>query len=409
MIIFILERDEKIANELKKFLEIYNFDTKIISSVKKLKTEYSNCKPNLIISNPIISNLPPFYFIKCIREEINDQKTPIIIYHEKPTKDLLSLAKTFKISSFLKYPFDKKNLLERIYKLLKLTHKKIENVNILKKNKIIGEINRKIEQLPPFPSVIQEIERMINNKKTNASDFEDVIKKDQVITAKVLKIINSPFFSLSRKISTISESVAYMGFDTLKSVIYSAYASKLLNVNLPAYNYKKNELWKHSYLTACFSKEISKFLHGDIKSQEEIFIGGLLHDIGKLIIGNLAKEKNLYFFKNSDPEIALIEMEKEYFYLNHQEVGKLIAEKWNLPEIHKNIIENHHLTSEINNKNVAIANLANFISKSILNLKITNFDETKKKEALDLLNLKDEDYTDIKLHCEQALNKIQLL
>ncbi len=408
MKIIIIEKDEKIANELKNFLEFYNFEVEIIYSFNKLKKEYNKSNPDLIITNPIFDNFQPFYFIKWIRETVNDYKTPIIAYHQKPTKDILINAKKYKISTFLIYPFDKNDLLKRIFKILGLEDNNVKDINILKKNKILNEINRKIEQLPPFPAVINEIERLINDKKSNASDFEEVIKKDQVITAKVLKIINSPFFSLSRKISTISESVAYMGLDTLKSVIYSAYASKLLNVSLPAYNYKKNELWKHSYYTACFSKEISKYLNYETKIQEEIFIGGLLHDIGKLIIGNLAKDKKLQFFKNLDSNFTLIEIEKGYFYLNHQEVGELIAEKWNLPDIHKEIISNHHLTNENLNKNVAISNLANYISKDILNLKIVEFDENKKVEALSFLNLSDDDFQEIHNNCKKLSENLEL-
>ncbi len=408
MKIIIIEKDEKIANDLKNFLDFYNFDVEIINSFTKLQKEYEKSKPDLIITNPVFGNFQPFYFTKWIREVVNDYRTPIISYHTKPTKDILQKAKKYRISSFLIYPFNKNDLLKRILKILGLEENNVKDINILKKNKIINEINRKIEQLPPFPAVISEIEKLINNKKSNAPDFEEVIKKDQVITAKVLKIINSPFFSLSRKISTISESVAYMGLDTLKSVVYSAYASKLLNVSLPAYNYKKNELWKHSYFTACFSKEISKYLDYDTKIQEEIFIGGLLHDIGKLIIGNLAKDKNLQFFKNFDSKFTLIEIEKGYFYLNHQEVGELIAEKWNLPDVHKEIIGNHHLTNKSINKNVAISNLADYISKDILNLKIVEFDEDKKNEALSFLGLSIDNFQKIYNNCKKLSENLEL-
>ncbi len=415
MIIYILEKDEKISKELKELLELNNFKVEVFYSTKKFKESFLNNKPDLIITNPIIENFSPFHFVKWIRTELNDLKTPIIAYHNQPTKEILTLAKKYKVSSFILYPFNKKDLIQRIFKLLQLKNKiKIEStgkydINLLKKNRILDEIKRKIDQLPPFPSVINEIERLINSKKSNASDFEEVIKKDQVITAKVLKIVNSPFFSLTRKISTISESVAYMGYDTLRSVVYSAFTSKLLNISLPSYGYKRNELWKHSYFTGCFSKEISKNLGYDSKKQEEIFIGGLLHDIGKLILGNLAKEQKISFNKLNGNNLGLIDLEKKYFFLNHQEVGKLIAEKWNLPEIHQEIIENHHLSSNNNCNNlkeIAITNLADFISKNFLKIEIHDFDKKKCNEALTILNLKEDEFEIINKKCENLMEKI---
>ena len=413
MKIFIIEKDDNISNEIKNFLIKYNFEIEKFNSFKKFSQKFLSEKPDLIIANPIFEGLSPYYFIRWMRVEQGDLKTPIIAYHPQPTKEILTLAKKYKVSTFILYPFNKQDLIQRIFKLLGIKEKisikeEPKDINVIKKNRILNEIKRRIEQLPPFPAVIHEIERLINDQKSSASDFEDIIKKDQVITAKVLKIVNSPFFSLSRKISTISESVAYMGYDTLRSVVYSAYASKLLNVSLPAYGYKKNDLWKHSYFTACFSKEISKYLKYNQKNQEEIFIGGLLHDIGKLIIGNLARNEKIQFYRIENGSAGIIEIEKKFFYLNHQEVGKLIAEKWNLPEVHKDIIENHHLSKDINtNKDkIAISNLADYISKSILKLPISDYDDEKKKNAFEILNLDENDFDKLCKICENSLEKI---
>ena len=403
MKILIFENNDKIIKNLRNIFEPLGIEISIYFSLFKLKQYFNNENPNLIIANANLFNL-----VRCVREELNEKKIPVVAYHDKPNRDILNEAKKYKVSTFIVYPFEKEDFLKRIFKLLKLDYEKsLHQVNESYKEKISQEIIKRVEKLPPFPSVIREIEALINDKKSSASDFEDVIKKDQVITAKVLKIVNSPFFSLNRIITTISESVAYIGFDTLKSVIYSAYASKLLNVSLPSYGYKKNELWKHSYYTACFSKEISKFLKYSKKIQEEIFIGGLLHDIGKLIIGSIAKEQNIKFLLKKNASI--IEVEKKYFFVDHQDVGKIIAEKWNLPEIHTKIIKNHHLSDTKNNSldKVAIANLADYISKTILKIKLTDYDEIKKQEAEKIINIENSEFEKIFEICHESLDKIQ--
>ena len=412
MKILIIEKNENIAKELNNLFTQYNFQVQNVNNFQKFVNLIEKNPPDLIIANPIFEGFSPFYFIRWLRNE-KRLLIPVIVYHSKPDKDILVLAKKYKVNSFILYPFNKKDLITRVFKLLGLDEKNIKisnqpsDVNLIKKNKIVDEIKRKIEQLPPFPSVIREIEALINSKKSSASDFEDVIKKDQVITAKVLKIVNSPFFSLSRKISTISESVAYMGYDTLRSVVYSAFTSKLLSVSLPSYGYKKNELWKHSYVTACFSKDISKQFKFDKKTQEELFVGGLLHDIGKLIIGQIAKDEKIFFHKEVNENNSIIELEKKYFFMNHQETGNLISEKWNLPEIHKKIISYHHLNGENGiDKEVCIVSLANYISKQLLNLPVFKNDEMKLEITLKNLNLDENKYNFIFKSCEDSLSKI---
>ena len=409
MKILIVEKNEKIEDSLKDFFSEYDLgvDFEIVKSFTDFKKIIESSPPDLIICNAQIEGYPSFFFIKWLRAEKGFDKIPIILYNEKPTKEMLTLAKKYRVNSFILYPFNRDDLLKRILRFLKIEKIKINKKKEEKNTDVIKKIKNKIELLPPFPSVIHEIEDLINSKKSSASDFEEVIKKDQVITAKVLKIVNSPFFSLQRKISTISESVAYIGFDTLRSVVYSAFTSKLLNVDLLTYGYKRNELWKHSYLTACFSKEISKYFDYSSKSQEEMFIGGLLHDIGKLILGELAKEENIILYKEVNEDSSIIDIEKKYFSISHESAGKLIAEKWNLPEIHTKIISNHHLRNEnVNDKDVAIVALSNFFSNKFLGFKIMKIDEREVEIAINILSVEDKDIEKIEEVCKNLMGKV---
>ena len=408
MKILIIEKDDKIENSLKEFFKEYDLgvEFEIIKSFVNFKKIIETSPPDLILCNANIEGYPAFFFIKWLRVDKGLTKLPVILYSENPTREMLNLAKKYRVNSFILYPFKKNDLLERILKFLKIKEIKVNKKRDDKD--IIDKIKSKIELLPPFPSVIHEIENLINSKKSSASDFEEVIKKDQVITAKVLKIVNSPFFSLQRKISTISESVAYIGFDTLRSVVYSAFTSKLLNVNLPAYDYKRNELWKHSYLTACFSKEISKYFDYSSKSQEEMFIGGLLHDIGKLILGSLAKEENIIFYREVDENTSIIDIEKRYFSISHEEAGKLIAEKWNLPEIHNRIISNHHLRNEnSNDKDVAIVAISNLFSNKFLGFKILKYDEKEIEKAMSILSIEEKNVKELEEVCKKLMGKVE--
>ncbi len=259
-----------------------------------------------------------------------------------------------------------------------------------------------IDKLPSFPAVIREVEKLINSENSNAKDFEEVIEKDQVITAKILKIVNSPFYSLARKFTTISESVAYIGLDSLRSIIYSASVSNLLKVSIPTYGYKREQLWKHSYTTAILSKMLGKLLKFDDKLSEELFVGGLIHDIGKIVVGVIAKKENIIIVKKDDNLNDILEKEKKYFYYTHEHIGGLIADKWRLPEIHKKIIMNHHNSID---KETAIVALANNLSNELIGLE--TLADNEKEKYYEELNIDEETIEKIKDEVSELVENIE--
>ncbi|MBI4616228.1 MAG: HDOD domain-containing protein [Planctomycetes bacterium] len=232
-----------------------------------------------------------------------------------------------------------------------------------KKQRILLEL----ENLPSLPSVVIEIMKLIQDPDSSARDFEEHVRKDQVLAGKMLKLVNSSFYSLSRKISTINEAVVVLGFNTLKSLVLATSTRKFLERQLSGYGYDKKGLWKHSISCAGGCKFLGRELGlGDMVS-EEIFVAGLLHDIGKLILGPMIEENMETFRKKVAEGASALDAEQAATGFDHAAVAGLILKKWKLSEELADVIVHHHApaAAEVHPRRAAILHVTNFIANRL--------------------------------------------
>lgn len=206
-----------------------------------------------------------------------------------------------------------------------------------------------IDNIPSLPTIVMEIVKIANSKSSSASDIEAQMKADQVLTAKVLKIANSSYYALTNKVSTITRAVATIGFNSMKSIVISTSVSDTLNKDLSIYGFIKNGLWEHSLACAAIAKLIGqKVYHLNEEQTEELFIGGLLHDIGKIVLApqlHIYKDE-FYKYRKAEDSSWLEKSESAILGINHQEAGAILCKRWNLSEQLQNAIANHHSHSQ---------------------------------------------------------------
>jgi len=198
----------------------------------------------------------------------------------------------------------------------------------------------KTSLVPALPRTVFSITELINDPDSSASDFADVIYADPTLTGRLLGLANSCFQEFSLKVYTVSEAVGLLGFDTIRDVLLDI---PLTNPFIAAEKHKikvKNIL-DHSLCCAVGAEVIGK--HIGYETEVNLFVLGLLHDIGKIVeilyfpedflkSVSLAKEKN----------ILMLEAEKRVMNVTHPEIGTLLAEKWELPPAILNAITHHH-------------------------------------------------------------------
>jgi putative nucleotidyltransferase with HDIG domain len=210
----------------------------------------------------------------------------------------------------------------------------VENISVLS-DKIVESIN----SLPQFPENILTIQRLIEDPASDMPVIAKQISMDPALTADLLKIVNSAQYMLSKRVDNISEAVKMIGIKGIKNLLYSYGTQKVLGDDTA----DKKKLWDHSYKTAFYAYNLAKNFKNDRNLLDDVYVGGILHDMGKIIFSNvhpelLDKIKGFCVDKN----LPAATFENLSAGMNHAELGALIAEKWNFPDRLVAAIRYHH-------------------------------------------------------------------
>ena len=199
----------------------------------------------------------------------------------------------------------------------------------------------KIDDLPTLPRTVLKITELVNDPKSSAKDLARVITDDQVLTARLLKLVNSSFYGFPQRISTVTAAIVLLGFDAIRSLLLTTSVFDLFANRKRQKKQDRERFWDHSLGCAVGAKVIGNHLRHD--KIEELFVSGLLHDIGKIVeMMFLPDEFANVMAAVKRENILITEAENKVLGYNHAEVGKLLVEKWNLPIKLVQVIAHHH-------------------------------------------------------------------
>ncbi|MFH1351135.1 MAG: HDOD domain-containing protein [Pseudomonadota bacterium] len=203
------------------------------------------------------------------------------------------------------------------------------------------EIALMVNLVQPIPQIALKITRMIRDGNYKMSEVAREIKQDQVISAKVIRLCNSAFIGLKKKIDSIDRALVIMGERHLLQLILSASLEKYYSDSIQGYSLCKGGLFHHALGTAMVAEELAKFTS---KAPPDIaYTAGLLHDIGKVVLDQYISPAYPFFYRRTQIDrIELCEAEKESIGLTHPEAGGLLGESWSLPENLIDTIRHHH-------------------------------------------------------------------
>ncbi|MBU1076710.1 MAG: HDOD domain-containing protein [Spirochaetes bacterium] len=253
--------------------------------------------------------------------------------------------------------------------------------------KIMSEVGT----LPSLPEIVSKLIKELENKDTNPEALEKIIINDSSLSAKVLRIANSAYYGQSRQIDTISKAIVLMGMNTIRNLALTLASSNALNRSFDGYGLEKGQLFTHSLATAVGAGFIARNIKSD--DQEKVFLAGLLHDIGKILLSPYLKKyieviKKIVF----DEDKPFNKAEKEVFGFNHCDLGAELAIRWELPQLIVDSNKYHHDPSECKNENskiieyVHIADHISYLSKFGLGIDGNNYKilfETFEKYKID--------------------------
>lgn len=190
-------------------------------------------------------------------------------------------------------------------------------------------------ELPTLPHVVQKLASTIGRPNVSAEEIGILIEKDQVLSAKVLRLANSPFYGFPARIASVGHAVVVLGLNVVKGLTLCATAFDIMK------DAGMDRLWRHSLGVAITAQILGARVA--IKNPEEVFVAGLLHDIGKVVlyvkwpdVGNRIQAVQ----KSGDR--PLMEVEQDLFQLTHADVGGWLADAWHLPTALREPIRYHH-------------------------------------------------------------------
>jgi len=206
---------------------------------------------------------------------------------------------------------------------------------------MIDSILKSIDKIPAFPATIQKVMGLLRNDDYAVTDVGNVIKNDQAVAANILKICNSAYFGVRQKIKTIHEAVVYLGQQQLIRAVQTAGISRFYQKGGIGYVALSRDLWEHSVAVAL----MSQILFRNLQKREDpvLYTAALLHDVGKIIMGEYVHE---YFEQIMDrvksEKCSFLEAEEDIIGINHADLGGRIAAHWNFPPEIRDVIAYHH-------------------------------------------------------------------
>ena len=198
-----------------------------------------------------------------------------------------------------------------------------------------------IDELPQFPDSIMKVNSLLNDPNSKMSEIAMYISSDVSLTTDLLKLVNSATFALASPCRSIADAVKLVGIRGIKNMLISLGSINSLKAMGGS---EKKDLWTHAYQVAFYSYNLARnFCASERSIVEDSYVCGLLHDMGKLVFETahpdfIDKIKGICAKKGIPANI----FEKLIAGVNHGEVGALIAEKWNFPEVIVSVIRHHH-------------------------------------------------------------------
>ena len=186
-------------------------------------------------------------------------------------------------------------------------------------------------KLGSLPAIVHRIFEVMDDPNSTAIKIGRIINEDPALTARLLKLVNSPFYGFVSKVDTVYRAIALIGHRELRSVVLATSAIKAFD-GIPADLVDMEAFWKRSLNTAVVARVLAAFRRE--KEIERYFIVGLLHDIGSLLLYLQQPEQQAQAIINHHAEkIPLWQAEKNLFGFDHGEVGGALLKKWNLPPL----------------------------------------------------------------------------
>jgi len=216
-----------------------------------------------------------------------------------------------------------------------------------------------LRQLPPMPQALMRALELTRDDRSRRSELARVLSLDPALSGHFLRMVNSAYYGLPRRITSLDEAIGYLGYEAVEEVIFAIAASSTLSRPVPSYMLDRDVLWQHSVAVAEGAAWIAE--RRRMTPRSDMYVAGLLHDVGKLALDVLHQRlRGKEVMAATTANKPWTEVERQLLGKDHAEVGAVIVRTWNLPDRVVEAIACHHSPSQatLDPKAAAVVHLA---------------------------------------------------
>jgi putative nucleotidyltransferase with HDIG domain len=232
-----------------------------------------------------------------------------------------------------------------------------------KKQSKIDTILRSVDKLPTLPIIYTKLNQLLQSPNATVKMIGSIIAEDQSMAVKVLRLVNSAFYGLPNKIGNLKHAIVILGLNQIRTLVLTTSTLKLFHNLKTTRAFDMQKFWKHSVGCAVAARVLAET--ASLRSPDDVFAGGLLHDIGKLIHAvYLTEEFSAVVAEVNECGVPMVTSERRVIGYDHTYTGKELAIRWNLSEGTIDMIAHHHLSDPATTltKEIAAVYLGNIFS-----------------------------------------------
>jgi HD-like signal output (HDOD) protein len=219
----------------------------------------------------------------------------------------------------------------------------LEELNLtipaLSEQEVVHRVLR-VTGLPAMPVTLLRLIEVLREEDVSQREIESLIRYDEALSARVLRVANSVFYGYRRKVLTISRAIPVIGLEQIRSICLFAFYTDFVSKDKALSPSEREKLWKHAFVTAKAAGMIAR--QRPWVSADEAFILGLLHDMGRYLMAvEFGEQYRLIMEMSTKRQVPVRYVELECG-LRHDLIGKWLAIKWSLPEVFQTVMEYHH-------------------------------------------------------------------
>jgi putative nucleotidyltransferase with HDIG domain len=210
---------------------------------------------------------------------------------------------------------------------------------VLNKAEQRKNIEKFIQKMPSLSTTVGKVMEICSRTDASPNELNKVVSLDPVLTGQVLKLINSAYYSLVNKVTSLTRAITMLGMNTVKNIALSTAIIRTISGAKKSRALPTTKFWAHSIGAGVSAKLLGELKDFSLMEREELFRAGLLHDLGKIPFGDEYSEVLTIARRR---QLPLIRVERHMLGIDHQEVGLMIAEKWKLNTVITQCITKHH-------------------------------------------------------------------